>query len=272
MAAMGRSLGIPSRVVVGFLDGTTQNDDRILYTSDDRHAWPEMYFSGAGWVRFEPTPGQRAGATPSWTRQGLGSADPTEAPQAAPSQRAAPQADQSAAGDDAADGQGISVPWWQSITLLLILVLGLAPWLVRRVQRRRRLSASDPVHLAEGAWAELRATALDLGLDWPEQRSPREQARKVVDQVKPEDSAVASLEGLLVQVEEGRYGPATRPADGPADPAGGVDVAVRARTVQTVDSWRRAMAGSVDRERGWRGRVSRVWPVSVIGRGQLRRR
>ena len=57
MAAMGRALDIPSRVVVGFLDGTTQPDGRILYTSDDRHAWPEMYFSGVGWVRFEPTPG-----------------------------------------------------------------------------------------------------------------------------------------------------------------------------------------------------------------------
>ena len=65
MAAMGRVLGIPSRVVVGFLDGTTQEDGRILYTSDDRHAWPEMYFTGVGWVRFEPTPGSRAGATPS---------------------------------------------------------------------------------------------------------------------------------------------------------------------------------------------------------------
>jgi transglutaminase-like putative cysteine protease len=263
MAAMGRSLGIPSRVVVGFLDGTTQDDDRILYTSDDRHAWPEMYFSGAGWVRFEPTPGQRAGATPSWTRQGLERADPSQAPQAAPRQRTAPEADRSAAANDTADGEGIAVPGWRTVSLLVVLVLSLAPGLVRRFQRRRRLSASDPVHLAEGAWAELRATALDLGLDWPEQRSPREQARTVVDQVKPEDSAVVSLQGLLVQVEQGRYGPADR--------TDGVDVAVRARTVETIDSWRRAMAGSVDRGRGWR---SRVWPVSVLGRGHwsLRRR
>ena len=57
MAAMGRVLGIPSRVVVGFLDGTTQESGRILYTSDDRHAWPEMYFTGVGWVRFEADTG-----------------------------------------------------------------------------------------------------------------------------------------------------------------------------------------------------------------------
>src|SRR5690606_27230805 len=24
----------------------------------DLHAWPELYFSGIGWIRFEPTPGR----------------------------------------------------------------------------------------------------------------------------------------------------------------------------------------------------------------------
>ena len=97
------------------------------------------------------------------------------------------------------------------------------------------------MHLAEGAWAELRATALDLGLDWPERRSPREQARSVVDQVPAEDGDLQSLEGLLVRVERGRYGPARRPDSG----VGTLDPELRSRTVDTVESWRRAMAGSV---------------------------
>ena len=92
MAAMGRVLDIPSRVVVGFLDGSTQDDGRLLYTSDDRHAWPEMYFTGVGWVRFEPTPSARAGATPSWTRQSADTAAPTDGPSAAASQGSAPAA------------------------------------------------------------------------------------------------------------------------------------------------------------------------------------
>ena len=33
-------------------------------TSDDLHAWPELYFDGIGWVRFEPTPGR--GAVPAY--------------------------------------------------------------------------------------------------------------------------------------------------------------------------------------------------------------
>ena len=28
-----------------------------VFTSHDVHAWPELYFGGVGWVRFEPTPG-----------------------------------------------------------------------------------------------------------------------------------------------------------------------------------------------------------------------
>jgi hypothetical protein len=118
------------------------------------------------------------------------------------------------------------------------------------------------VHLAEGAWAELRATALDLGLTWPDQRSPREQARTVVEQVperEPED--VTSLEGLLVQVERGRYGRAGAVTT--------VDPEARAHTVETVESWRRRMLASVDRKRGWRGRV---WPVSVLRAGWSGRR
>ena len=91
------------------------------------------------------------------------------------------------------------------MTLLVLMLLGAVPAVVRAIQRRRRLSGTDPVHLAEGAWAELRATALDLGLEWPDRGTARDQARRVVDQVPAEPDDVRSLEGLLAQVERGRY-------------------------------------------------------------------
>ncbi|MEO6205789.1 MAG: DUF3488 and transglutaminase-like domain-containing protein, partial [Mycobacteriales bacterium] len=56
MAAMVRQLGIPARVAVGFTRGTRQADSTYEVTTDDAHAWPEAWFAGAGWVRFEPTP------------------------------------------------------------------------------------------------------------------------------------------------------------------------------------------------------------------------
>jgi transglutaminase-like putative cysteine protease len=263
MAAMGRVLDIPSRVVVGFLDGSSQDDGRLLYTSDDRHAWPEMYFTGVGWVRFEPTPSARAGATPPWTRQSADTAAPTDDPSAAASQGSAPRPEEGKVETKSDGDQFLPGPTWPLIALAVLLVLGLVPALVRVILRRRRLSSADPVHLAEGAWAELRATALDLGLDWPEQRSPREQARSVVGQVPAEEGDLESLEGLLVRVERGRYGLARRPHAGPDAGVDTLDPQLRSRTLETVESWRRAMAGSVQRERDWRGRI---WPSSLVRR------
>ena len=70
MAAMARALGIPAVVAVGFTPGTQQTDGTFLVTTHDAHSWPMLYFSGIGWVRFEPTPtiaGGR-GEAPDYTR------------------------------------------------------------------------------------------------------------------------------------------------------------------------------------------------------------
>lgn len=55
MAMLARHLGIPARVVTGFLSGP-QVDGHFVVTADRAHMWPELQLPGAGWVRFEPTP------------------------------------------------------------------------------------------------------------------------------------------------------------------------------------------------------------------------
>lgn len=60
-AAMSRSLGLPTRVAVGFTWGEWDNERAVYVVSGKHaHAWPEVYFAEAGWVRFEPTPGRGA--------------------------------------------------------------------------------------------------------------------------------------------------------------------------------------------------------------------
>ncbi len=51
-----RSIGIPSRLVVGFSEGE-YDDESGIYTIRmiDSHAWPEVFFNGFGWIPFEPT-------------------------------------------------------------------------------------------------------------------------------------------------------------------------------------------------------------------------
>lgn len=63
MAVMLRSLGIPTRVVVGFTPGDytppAQEDASAIGTyrvlERNAHAWVEVYFPTYGWIQFEPT-------------------------------------------------------------------------------------------------------------------------------------------------------------------------------------------------------------------------
>ena len=65
-------------VAVGFAPGTPQADGTVSVGLKDAHAWPELYFEGVGWTRFEPTPTR--GTTPSYTLSDTpGSSVPDEA-------------------------------------------------------------------------------------------------------------------------------------------------------------------------------------------------
>jgi len=57
MVVMLRTLGIPARLVTGFLPGVW-NDFGNYYSvrQQDAHAWVEVYFPRSGWVTFDPTP------------------------------------------------------------------------------------------------------------------------------------------------------------------------------------------------------------------------
>jgi transglutaminase-like putative cysteine protease len=56
---MLRSLGIPSRITVGFLtqDRSSKNKGWYWYYADQAHAWVQVYFPGFGWLDFDTTVG-----------------------------------------------------------------------------------------------------------------------------------------------------------------------------------------------------------------------
>ncbi len=59
MVVLLRSLGIPSRLGVGYVLQEAERSagtDRYLVTERSAFAWPEVYFPGLGWVEFNPTP------------------------------------------------------------------------------------------------------------------------------------------------------------------------------------------------------------------------
>lgn len=59
---MLRSLGIPSRIAVGFLteDRSDKNKGWYWYYANQAHAWVQVYFPGYGWLDFDTTVGNDA--------------------------------------------------------------------------------------------------------------------------------------------------------------------------------------------------------------------
>lgn len=58
MALLLRFNGVPSRVAVGFTSGEKRGDDVYVVSTNNAHAWVEVYFPTVGWVAFDPTPGR----------------------------------------------------------------------------------------------------------------------------------------------------------------------------------------------------------------------
>ena len=218
MAIMARVLGIPSRVAVGFQPGqpSVKNGQTVFTVSThDLHAWPELYFSGIGWLRFEPTPSR--GELPDYSDpaavQQLPTGSPTDASSATPTASADPSA---AAGrdlpSDAANPSGSSTdggfnaaPLVLLILLGLLLALGVAPAVGRIIVRWRRERAiargRDP---ATHAWAEVRDTARDHGWLAPETETAREFASRLSMVLADDSERIAGFRGHIETTAYGR--------------------------------------------------------------------
>lgn len=69
MIVLLRSAGIPSREVNGFRGGHWNDFGQYLaVTQNEAHSWVEVWFTGYGWVAFDPTPAGSggAGAASAW--------------------------------------------------------------------------------------------------------------------------------------------------------------------------------------------------------------
>ncbi len=254
MAVMLRTLGIPTRIAVGFSPGTPLPDGSYLVTNHDAHAWPEVWFPRSGWVTFEPTPAPDRGVNPPPYADAASSlATPAPAPQ--PAATATPAAGAGAPTPRATapalkapapitvTGHGGGGGGWPSILVVLLilalLALGAVPAVVRARLRGRRLRPEGPgrgrgpapevarakVH---AAWSELVDAAVDLG--WPigPQESPRAYAARLAANLGPERTrdpeagvdGVARTETIAVGGPNGSPGAAPRAEDRPGRGAG----------------------------------------------------
>jgi len=216
-AVMARSLGIPSRIVVGYLPGTAtrvaqEGGTEYTVRSNQLHSWPEVYFEGIGWVPFEPTNSLGVPTTFSSGSTGGGATTPTDTGQdaATPEDQPSTAPTQAAPGDAGAqDSGGITIgarpgTAWVAPVLIAMALLLLAgvPAFVRTVLRRRRLAAAregDPV----AAWTALREDALDLGIPVSDALSPRAFAAGLVEEHGVDADDIDLLRDALERVSYG---------------------------------------------------------------------
>ncbi|MBA2811925.1 transglutaminase domain-containing protein [Streptomyces sp. KM273126] len=253
MASMARSLGIPARVAVGFTPGSPQPDGSMTVGLRDAHAWPELYFEGVGWTRFEPTPNR--GSAPSYTQPEVSGstglpdvARPTQSASTAPSSE--PSASESCAGreqqlqacasESPAAAAGSDHDPWQwllflgiALAVLAVLAVPLLPMMWRMRVRAVRLGAHGrtPEGVAAhtlAVWEEVTDTAWDFGIGPDDSQTPRKAAARIVRLGHLDEAATAAVHRLAAAVEQVLYAPRPRPAAGLAEDARRIEDSLRA--------------------------------------------
>ena len=224
-AAMARSVGLPTRVAVGFTWGAQDPEEPTLYRvrGIHAHAWPEVYFHGYGWVPFEPTPGRGPVNGEQW----LGVPALQDATGGGSSTPAAGFGDTNAGAQDglsAGDEQrlnvglaegGASGPPGQSedgglpegvrnvgiaIGVALVAYLALVPLAIagrRFVRRRRARSPADKVRLS---WRQAIERAEAAGVRLPASLTIAETANRLVAAVPRSGEAVQGMARTMERI------------------------------------------------------------------------
>ncbi len=226
MAVMLRAVGIPSRVVVGYTAGYESGESRVI-TTDDAHAWVEVFFPNIGWTIFDPTP-LVDGRTVTPAYVGSEANQPTAPgqgldPDAASSTAAAPTSGAAASNDADNDQSAPAAPggggggWAKplGLTLLVVLLLGAllgGPAGIREWQRRTRLRAvlAGGPDAATAAWRELLAESWDRGSIVPTTDTVRLAANRLAREHGLDDDGRRGLRTLVGAVERSWYGAGLR--------------------------------------------------------------
>ncbi len=231
---MLRAVGIPARMVVGFAQGTRNENNDFVVLQKDAHAWPEVYFPEIGWVEFEPTLNQTRLIRPIGeivTEEepegvlfgGLVEEEivdpllPEEEPEPTPTPENL---------EETSRKTSQLLPFWGMIVLLSVAIL-FGIWQLNRKQLLLKRGLQLAVHFYERrdasvpkwlvrwlAWHEASPIerafhsinrSLDwLGVDTPAHLTPRERASALEELLPEQEEAIAAL---LKEHEESLFTP-----------------------------------------------------------------
>lgn len=276
LAVLGRALGVPTRMVLGYSASGVQAEADFAYevTADQLHAWVEAYIDDVGWVPFDVTPASTddADADDTAYTPAAQSGDDTDAPVPEDDADAA-DGDGTTTDDDTTDSDGntgedgeatseqqaLGTSDTSPATLLAWAVGGIGvvlavtalcclPMLVRRRRRRRRLRIASGTG-ADGerwiaAWQEIVDGAWDNGVRWGKAETDRDIARRIADRLESGASAgtetVEQVGRIAAQASAAAFG-------GTSEHAGNlapiVESAVEAMRAANAAPWYRRILG-----------------------------
>ncbi|MFV0463181.1 MAG: transglutaminaseTgpA domain-containing protein [Nostocoides sp.] len=223
MVLLAQQAGIPARIALGYLPGTLEaSDGSMVVRGTDAHAWPELWFQGLGWLRFEPTPGNRTGSImPAWSER------PSTTPGATPSTTQAlptPSPSATDAPTPTDPGAEVSTPeadWpqqlatsalksgpilWSLVAIVLALLGGLLLPAAAHARRRHRYRrARTDAQRVEAEWRALITRLADLGVVAPAGSTPRSTGRYIVRAADLSGADVHAVESVVATLEAARY-------------------------------------------------------------------
>lgn len=223
MIMLARLERIPARMAIGFLPGSPQpgqaNNTQYTVLQSDAHAWPELYFPGLGWTRFEPTPGSRSGSVPVYTVPDTPAPSRTERPdttsstttasgettRAGATTTAAP-ADPSGGEQTTILGSALKYLGWLVLAALVLGLLGsLLPFVARREAERLRRTSNSHERI-EAEWAAFRDDLHDLGVPGAPGLSPRAEQQHYRRAGALSGEPAQALDRATATLERWRYG------------------------------------------------------------------
>jgi transglutaminase-like putative cysteine protease len=220
-AALARSIGIPTRIAVGFTPGIQDRDDPTLFRvrGEHAHAWDEIYLDRFGWVIVDPTPGRAPPRAEDW----LGVPEQQDAPGGDGTLATTPPADGTDPGDGLAsdpaggvrnpdanleglstaagptagrDGAGLAPFVWRAVLTIGVAVAGylvVVPTALGLQGLRRRRRASTPAAKVRLAWTNVVHGATAVGVRLPASLTVAEIADRLATVVPGAAGAVRTV-------------------------------------------------------------------------------
>ncbi|MET0829066.1 MAG: DUF3488 and transglutaminase-like domain-containing protein [Microbacterium sp.] len=253
-ALMARTLGMPSRIVVGYLPGRATSDAierETVYSvsSDQLHAWPEVLFEGIGWIPFEPT--NSLGVPTSYSPAGSvpenaddAAATPEPSASSSPGSGLSPEETEGGPSSSESASSSQTINPLPALGVILSILFALAiPAAIRELLRRRMLNAARSGDAA-AAWAGIQEVAIDLGIDVPASETPRALGTRLVQE---HGAPTAEMSRLISAIERASYAPGGKHAFWQGEEMAASANNVRAAMLRAADRPRRFMALLVPR-------------------------